>query len=305
MIECKDLDYILAIAKSQSISAAAHELYISQPALTKYLQTLEQRLNVVLFNRAKKRLIPTLAGEIYIARAAEMAAVKAQLESEIAKMKSEAGGSLKVGFSCTGLRRTIFDAVDILRHQEPVLQMDFREMKTQEIEQCLLDYKLDMGFLTLPAARPELQTEVYYEENVLLCVPAANPLSALGSVVKNCDYPWVSLAHFKNEPFVLRDTNTRFRAITDRLFDQYGFKPNILMTARNPFTSIEFSEARKALAFLPESFIRNFRDPDSVKFFVTGSPMEKFSTGIAYRKGEPLSVPSRQFIRIMQELLKK
>jgi DNA-binding transcriptional LysR family regulator len=304
MIECKDLDYILAIAKFQSISAAARELHVSQPAITKYLQSLEQRLGVALFNRAKKKLILTLAGEIYIARAAEMAAVKRQLEADIAKVKSEAGGALKVGFCCTGLRGTIMDAIDTLRQREPILQLIFREMKTYEIEQHLLNYKLDIGFISLPATRPELQTEVYYEEKVLLGVPITNPLSALGSTVKNCDYPWVNLAHFKNEPFVLRDTNTRFRAVTDRLFEQYGFKPNIVMTAGNSFTSIEFTEARKALLFLPESFIKNSRDPDAMKFFVTGSPMEKFSTGIAYRKGEPLSVPAHQMIHIMQDLLK-
>jgi DNA-binding transcriptional LysR family regulator len=77
MIECKDVDYILAIAKHQSISLAARELFISQPALTKYLQSLETRIGVVLFDRSKKKLLPTLAVERGIsAYAAEMAGVK-------------------------------------------------------------------------------------------------------------------------------------------------------------------------------------------------------------------------------------
>lgn len=54
MIECKDADYVLAIAKYKTISAAAKSLFISQPALTKYLKSLEQRLGVILFDRNKK-----------------------------------------------------------------------------------------------------------------------------------------------------------------------------------------------------------------------------------------------------------
>lgn len=50
-MECKDADYVYMIAKCKSINKAADSLHITQPALTKYLRSLEDRENVILFNR--------------------------------------------------------------------------------------------------------------------------------------------------------------------------------------------------------------------------------------------------------------
>ncbi len=304
MLEFKDVDYILSIARCQSISGAAEELYISQPALTKYLQSLEQRIGLVLFNRSKKKLIPTLAGERYVAYAAEMASIMGQLECEIAKLKSNKRDMLKVGFSCTGLREIIFDAISLLNQREPALQTDFRELTTPEIEKQLLDYKLDLGFITLPASRSEIETEVVLEENILLGIPMSHPLATLGTPVQDSKYPWINLRLFKEEPFVLRNTGTRFRSITDQIFKQNGFIPHVIMTTRNQFTCVEFAEKRQVPFFTPESFIKHIGNSQSIKFFVTGSPISTFPLGIAYRKGDPLSAPAHKLMRIIKELMK-
>lgn len=56
------LQYIIAIADKKSISQAARDLYISQPALTKYISTLEDELGVQLFDRTSTPIQLTYAG---------------------------------------------------------------------------------------------------------------------------------------------------------------------------------------------------------------------------------------------------
>lgn len=304
MIDLKDIVYVLTIAKHQNISAAARELYISQPALTKYLQSLEARIGIGLFDRSKRRLVPTLAGERYIAYAAEMAGIEDQMSREIARIKTEKNETLKVAFACTGLRTVLYEAITALRRLEPTLQMDVRELRTPEIEQLLQDYALDIGFISLPLSTPNLQAELFYEENILLCVPASNPLVALGKQIKEGAYPWIDLGLFRNEPFVMRSKGTRFRMLTDKMFEESGItEPLNVLTSRSQFTSVEFGEASQVCFFLPESFLSIIRNPESFRFFLTGNALTKISVGMIHRKGEPLSVAARRFLHVLNNSL--
>ena len=73
MLDLKDIDYVLAVAQYQSVSQAAKALFISQPALSKYLGNLEKRLGVPLFDRSGRQLALTEAGELYVKYAREIA----------------------------------------------------------------------------------------------------------------------------------------------------------------------------------------------------------------------------------------
>ncbi len=303
MIECKDVDYILAISKSNNISQAAQELFISQPALTKYLKNLEQRLGVTLFDRSKKKLTLTLAGERYIAYATEIALTKANMEEELSRMKSEHHENLRIGFSCTGLRSLIYRAVRQTRSADPSLKITLQELTSGEIENSLINHRLDLGFITLPAASSEVCTELMMEEYVLLGVPSTHPLAGTGTATKSLKYPWIDLNRFKNSSFILRNTGTRFREITDRLFAQCNYEPEIATSARNHFSCMEFSEEWNMLFFTTESFIKNLKNPHSMHFFITGSPPEKVPVGMAYRRGETLSIPAYRLVHTMNRLI--
>ena len=65
-IEIKDLKYVSAIAKYESISQAANELYITQPSLSGYLKNLENRMGLPLFQRIGKRMVLTYFGECFL-----------------------------------------------------------------------------------------------------------------------------------------------------------------------------------------------------------------------------------------------
>ena len=79
-MDFRELSYVLAIAKYQNITKAANALYITQPTLSKFLQSLEDQLGQKLFRKLGHRFILTYAGERYVARAKEILELKKQLE---------------------------------------------------------------------------------------------------------------------------------------------------------------------------------------------------------------------------------
>ena len=65
----KEQEYVCALAENGTITAAAKELFISQPALSIYINNLEKSLGVRLFERVGKQFILTYAGEQYVEKA--------------------------------------------------------------------------------------------------------------------------------------------------------------------------------------------------------------------------------------------
>ncbi len=304
MIDCKDVDYILTIAKNGSISAAARELFLTQPALTKYLKSVENRIGLLLFDRTKHRMIPTLAGERYIAYAAEISGIRNRMGREIEGIKSKKHDMLRIAFSSTGFRTVLFEAIGRLRTEEPSIQLDAIELRTPEVERLLVDYQADLGFISLPARAPELHTELYFEENILLCVPSGNPLVALGKTIPDSRYQWIDLSLFSGEPFVQRSPDTRFRLLTDRMMAEAGItEPNNVFISRNQFTSIEFAEQAQVCCFLPESYIQTIRRRDVFHYFLTGTFLAKMTVGMAHLASVPLTIPARRFLRIVNGII--
>ena len=66
MSELKEQRYIIEIAKVQGVAKAAENLFISQPALSKFLTRTEEMYGVQLFERVGKKMIPTYAGKQYL-----------------------------------------------------------------------------------------------------------------------------------------------------------------------------------------------------------------------------------------------
>jgi DNA-binding transcriptional LysR family regulator len=99
MIEIRLIEHALAVADEASFAVAAQALGISQPALSRSIQSLETQLGVQLFERSHRRIEPTDAGRIFLQRARDLATRHAQLTHEMGLLKpgSHASISLVVG----------------------------------------------------------------------------------------------------------------------------------------------------------------------------------------------------------------
>ena len=303
MIECKDVDYILAIAKHGSISKASEELYISQPALTKYLKSLELRLGVELFYHDRRPLTLTPVGELYVNYGKQIAVLKNNLEGELKIFQDGGMLELHIGFSCTEIRPYIFSSVQRMRREHPEVRLILTELRSQEIERRLKIGQLDIGFITLPRHDPDIDANLIMEEDILLGIPADHPLAGMGTPYQSSEYPLIDLKLFEHEQFVLRERGSRFSDAVTRLFEQCGYTPNVAVTARNNLSAIEFAEVWGLCVLTTRAFIHNLRDPKSMRFFVAGPNPQQLSVGLAKYHGNPLSVTANTLISLVHEEL--
>ena len=79
----RELEYIIVIAQEKNLSKAAERLYVSQPALSRFLLKLETQAGLPFFERKKRQLVPTLAGELYLDTARKMLQLDQDLERQL------------------------------------------------------------------------------------------------------------------------------------------------------------------------------------------------------------------------------
>ena len=89
--------YVAKVASLRSISKAAQELYISQPALTRVISNLEKELGVTLFNRSVIPLQLTYAGERYLEEAKRVLSIDESLRKELQEISEVKRGNLSIG----------------------------------------------------------------------------------------------------------------------------------------------------------------------------------------------------------------
>ena len=93
-MDFREIQYVLAIEKYQTLSGAARFLDITQPSLSKFLQNLENRLNVKLFCRIDNKMHLTYAGRQYVETGLKILDLNHQLNNTLSDISSESRGSL-------------------------------------------------------------------------------------------------------------------------------------------------------------------------------------------------------------------
>lgn len=134
-MDIKNPEYILEIARQQSVTRAAEKLFVTQSTLSQYLLKLEAELGTPLFLRDKNCLTPTDAGRIYLQAAQDIVRIQDATLSSIASLKNE--GCIRLGCSSWGL--------DLVANSLPAFKERFPSITLKLYENRYLQLKAMMA----------------------------------------------------------------------------------------------------------------------------------------------------------------
>lgn len=148
-----NLDYLTTIAAEGNISKAAQKLYISQPALSKSLASLEEELGAKLFLRLRDRVVPTAAGKIYIEAAKKMSAVWNETTEMISQISQNlVYPDVRIGINnSTAVTELMLNMVEHLQTEMPI----FYDVDSVECTRMLREGLLDIASLIFPDGMPD------------------------------------------------------------------------------------------------------------------------------------------------------
>ena len=178
-MQFEQLIYAVTIAKHKSITYAANQLYLSQSALTKSMNRLEEELGVKLFIRSASPIQLTSAGEYFIEEAKKLLAMKEHIEIGIKSFSERHTGYLRVGMGPG--RGEYWSPFILSRYYNlyPDVDVEVIGESMLDLEKKLLNRELDVCIVGIYGhTNPRLEYELICEERMLFTIPKGHPCLA-------------------------------------------------------------------------------------------------------------------------------
>lgn len=162
----KHAQYILAILEAGSISAAAHKLFISQPALSQTVKYVEQNLGLPLFEKRSGVLQLTLAGKYYIETARQILLMEQNLENKIHEIRQDHIGILRFGITVQNSATVLPRILTEFQRQYPLVQIEITEKGSSFLSKMVMERRLDIA----QVRGAERDDQIIYEELQPECI---------------------------------------------------------------------------------------------------------------------------------------
>ena len=149
MLEIKDIKVVTEIAQSGSIHVAARNLGLSQPALTKRLHAIEERLDARLFHRQPRGVYPTRLGEYLIHRGADLILHAQDVFGALQRQKTGQEGSFRLGVK-PGLHEAFFrQSLIEFSADHPKVCLEIISRSTPSLCEDVIAGRLDLAIVGL------------------------------------------------------------------------------------------------------------------------------------------------------------
>lgn len=298
----RNMEYIAAIAEYQNITRAAEVLYISQPALSKFLSNLESELNVKLFNRQNNKYILTFEGERYLYYARQINSLNSQLETEMENIVSNEHGRLRISLPTHRSPTILSRILPPFCEKHPFVQLDIKEVPSAAQEKLLTNGEVDLSIVIDQITNPDIVTIPIKKEDVLLAVPSKHPLFSLGSADPETECPVISIEQVKDDIFILPNEGQHTMIVANKIFKDYKITPNIKLHIRSIETMLRLVSSNMGICMLSTTYARHIKTDNPVSFFRIDSPHAYSWMLVAYMKNHYQPEYFRDFINEFKEM---
>ncbi len=246
MLELGHLRAFVAVATELHFGRAAARLNMTQPPLSRQIQTLEQILGVELLVRTSRSVRLTSAGHIFLAEAHRLLAQAEAAQLMVRRSTEIDAGALTVGL----IGAATYDVLPRLATQAqralPIVALTFVEMVTPEQLDALARRRIDIGLGRLPSGARGIQTAVIARERLLVAMPGDHPLTEAGPL-RLRDLGGHRFISYEPTP------STSLYEMLEHIFIAAEFTPNIIQRSKQTQTILSLVSAGAGIALVPET----------------------------------------------------
>lgn len=208
-VNLSSLRTFLTVAKFQGITRALGELHLTQPAVSRQIQGLEEYLGTKLFLRKGRFLDLTEAGQVLQQHSIRVFQLLTEAQEEIDGLKGLTRGHIRISAATTIGIYVIPDMLGEFKSQHPGIQISLTISNKEEVLRQVKDGIVDLGFAGLPIPYRELAMEPYMEDDLVLIVPPQHRFAARDAVLTT---------EFTEDVFILREKGSGAREIIEQEF---------------------------------------------------------------------------------------
>ncbi len=280
-MELKQLRSFTAVANTLNFGRAARQLYLSQSALSLQIQNLEAHLGVLLFERNRRSVRLTAAGEAILADSQELLQRIADIELRAGKIGSGEVGHLRIGFVASATESMIPAIVLAFRKLHPGVELDLKNLPTVQQIDALKTGSIDVGFVRMPVSPDGLSIESIHREPFAIVLAKTHPLALEKAL---------SVRRLTHEPFIAygRKWAPSFYDHWTEICHKAGFTPNVVQEVAEMDTALVLVAAGMGVAILPEAIARRSRSGVKVKPLTTERIISEIGVATSANRATPL-----------------
>src|SRR5713226_9799262 len=175
------LRVFLAVAEHEHITRASEELVLSQPAVTKTIQSLEHEVGLELIERHGRRITLTHAGRVLHTHARRVFAVEREMEEALASLRDIESGEVTLAASTVTGVYLLPSIVARFRARYPQVELHITILNSHEIVEQTLNWSLDFGLVEGEASTlaTGLKVDVFAHDELVLVVAPGHRWSKL------------------------------------------------------------------------------------------------------------------------------
>ena len=224
-MDISSLQAFIAVARDQSFSKASERLFITQPAVSKRVASLESELGVELFNRVARTVSLTEAGKQLLSRARDLVNQAEELQRYASNLNDDISGNLSISISHhIGLHR-MPPVLREFNRRYPRVDLDIRFEDSDQAFNSVEQGDIEFGVITLPRIMPEkISGQTVWVDDLNVVVASDHELAQEADV---------SIDTLAAHPCVLPSRNTETYQIMARQFDLAGLQMSPQMETNN------------------------------------------------------------------------
>lgn len=211
----------MSVAENLSFSKAADQMFISQPAITRHIQELEDRYKITLFERKGNKIYLTAAGKKIYNSYKVIAQKYRELEFEIGQINDSIIGDFKIGASSTISQYIIPKAIASFHKKYPKGQFFLTNGNSFEMENLLLDNKIDMALVENITSQSGIRYRDFLDDELIVVTGIHSVYSRKKTFTKD---------DLSSIPIVLREQGSGTLEVIKDAFTKHGIDFDIIKT---------------------------------------------------------------------------
>ncbi len=234
---------LLAVAEHGGVTEAASAIGLSQSALSRRVQQLEEGLGTSLLERVGRGVVLTEMGKIAVEEGRQLVQRYDLLRSRIAENLSLDSGVVRIGGGASAVAYLLPDAIAAFRKRHPGVVFRVREAGSRDIETAVARDELELGIVTAPVQRRELSARRLTRDRIVLVASKEHHLAKQTSVPAQA---------LQGENIIGFEAGTAVRILTDGALRNAQVQVHVVMELRSVAAILQMVETTRSLGFVSE-----------------------------------------------------
>jgi DNA-binding transcriptional LysR family regulator len=289
-MELRQFEYFVAVAEEANFTRAAERIHVAQPAVSAQIARLERELGEPLFDRARREVRLTAAGQAVLPHARAALAAAADARTAVAELSDLVRGSVTIG-TVTAHDVDMPALLARFHDAHPLVDITLGTDNSDVLIDGIRTGRLDAAIVSVGTELPSGLAAIVVTDQPIVAAVAL-------------DDPWhtrraLRLTELAGRAVIALPVGTGIRHQFDRACADVGVDVHVAFEASTPQALADLAARGLGVAVLPQSMVRSRADLHLIKL----TPALRGRLVFAWRAGGPMSPAARELVNMARRLL--